>query len=673
MRVLISCTQYPYFGGAATNAYALIKYFRKLGYPTAGIFFEAPGKFEVDPDRIGGVFLASTGLNPREQRRSRDQIINFLGGVPELSLGKNYVAPVLAKRLFPKAQNVYLVSGSPVLTQLSQKRISAVKFLQDSSKPPKFPQEAKCIAASDFIIPNSTILRESLIQLYPSQKNITIPIDTSSILNGMEKGNRTVSIPFSKRKYDVAFICSKMSRTIKNPSLAQEIFASPQLSSLRKLVIGEGSGVFKHIPNTHTLGLLNHKEILGNLSNTKVLICPSFFDASPNVVREAIEQGCNVLISKNCGWAEKYPEESVCEDVYQMDEWVAKLTKLTQSSISFQFKTEQTVQEQLNKLGLLNNLGKTAALTTPDSNDSVKRVLFVADVRNWAYDFTAKNWAKQIASQFEVDIIYLADFSPKDQRENPQSIFNHEDYDAILFFYSRGHTDVRLRNTPFPLNKCIICLNNEKWTEIGALEFYKKYLIRAGAVVACNQFIMDEFVPFHSNLFKVPQAIDEDIFKRSQDIKEPEPFIVGWSGNPDNPYKSIEVLKKAQKILGFELSIAHDKTQEELNKWYQSVNVVVCTSRSEGGPLMLLEAGACGIPVITTRVGIARELIHHKVNGFLLDTCSLDEVIHGLSYVKENYEEAQSWGKELREEVLKSWTYPKRKKILNHLFQSVTS
>ena len=37
--IIVSSTQYPGYGGAATNAYAIIKYLRKVGYNVAGIFF----------------------------------------------------------------------------------------------------------------------------------------------------------------------------------------------------------------------------------------------------------------------------------------------------------------------------------------------------------------------------------------------------------------------------------------------------------------------------------------------------------------------------------------------------------------------------------------------------------------------------------------------------------
>lgn len=54
---------------------------------------------------------------------------------------------------------------------------------------------------------------------------------------------------------------------------------------------------------------------------------------------------------------------------------------------------------------------------------------------------------------------------------------------------------------------------------------------------------------------------------------------------------------------------------EEMRDFYHSLDVYVCASRSEGAPNPCLEAAACGIPLVTTRVGSMPELIQDGVNG----------------------------------------------------------
>lgn len=51
---------------------------------------------------------------------------------------------------------------------------------------------------------------------------------------------------------------------------------------------------------------------------------------------------------------------------------------------------------------------------------------------------------------------------------------------------------------------------------------------------------------------------------------------------------------------------------------YNALDLYVVTSRIEGGPAPLIESMACGIPVVTTPVGIVREYIEDGVNGLVI-------------------------------------------------------
>ena len=53
------------------------------------------------------------------------------------------------------------------------------------------------------------------------------------------------------------------------------------------------------------------------------------------------------------------------------------------------------------------------------------------------------------------------------------------------------------------------------------------------------------------------------------------------------------------------------------------LDVYVITSREEGGPKALLESLACGIPLITTNVGMAHDVISKHDCGII---CNVDDV-----------------------------------------------
>ena len=56
---------------------------------------------------------------------------------------------------------------------------------------------------------------------------------------------------------------------------------------------------------------------------------------------------------------------------------------------------------------------------------------------------------------------------------------------------------------------------------------------------------------------------------------------------------------------------------DEIARFYNSARMLVCASTAEGGPRVTVEAMACGIPVISTPVGMMRELITDGATGLL--------------------------------------------------------
>jgi glycosyltransferase involved in cell wall biosynthesis len=57
----------------------------------------------------------------------------------------------------------------------------------------------------------------------------------------------------------------------------------------------------------------------------------------------------------------------------------------------------------------------------------------------------------------------------------------------------------------------------------------------------------------------------------------------------------------------------------ELPRVYRALDVCLVASRQEGGPKAVLEAMASGVPLVTTRVGQAMDLVRHGENGFVVD------------------------------------------------------
>jgi len=94
-----------------------------------------------------------------------------------------------------------------------------------------------------------------------------------------------------------------------------------------------------------------------------------------------------------------------------------------------------------------------------------------------------------------------------------------------------------------------------------------------------------------------------------------------------------------RKELG-RLGIPHEhlvlSSREELGHAYQGVDVCLVTSRQEGGPKSVLEAMASGVPLVSTRVGQATELVGDGENGLLADVDDVDALVAAVQRVHDD-------------------------------------
>lgn len=77
----------------------------------------------------------------------------------------------------------------------------------------------------------------------------------------------------------------------------------------------------------------------------------------------------------------------------------------------------------------------------------------------------------------------------------------------------------------------------------------------------------------------------------------------------------------------------YPSTREGLVDLYHALDVYLMTSREEGGPMALIESMSAGIPVVSTRAGMAVDLIQDGTNGFLTDLEDVDGLVDGVRKV----------------------------------------
>jgi glycosyltransferase involved in cell wall biosynthesis len=70
----------------------------------------------------------------------------------------------------------------------------------------------------------------------------------------------------------------------------------------------------------------------------------------------------------------------------------------------------------------------------------------------------------------------------------------------------------------------------------------------------------------------------------------------------------------------------------------------------------LLEAAACGIPLISTQVGIAPQLIRGNENGFLIER-NIKAIRNAIIKLRDNRDLRIAMGKRARETVENAWNW----------------
>lgn len=86
-------------------------------------------------------------------------------------------------------------------------------------------------------------------------------------------------------------------------------------------------------------------------------------------------------------------------------------------------------------------------------------------------------------------------------------------------------------------------------------------------------------------------------------------------------------VKRGLEAIGVPYSHQLKKDFHDIPPLYHALDLYLIASREEGGPEGVLESMASGIPLVTTKVGLAPDVVKHGSNGFLVEV----EDVEGLA------------------------------------------
>jgi len=207
------------------------------------------------------------------------------------------------------------------------------------------------------------------------------------------------------------------------------------------------------------------------------------------------------------------------------------------------------------------------------------------------YKIASKNLSQKFNSYFPIKISFLCASKKVVKDVSNSVIFNRSKHKVYLNYYS------------LDLKKYKPLQNYNKKSKI-VIGFRSSLNPRKG-----NKYIID--------------ALNHLIFKDRNIINKIKFNIIGDSS-------IIEYIKKK----GFDYSFKTNVDNEnKLIKFYNDLDFFINQSIQDQGPMMVNEALACGVPVISFEIGVAVDFIKKNYNGYLIKSLSSKLLAEKILYI----------------------------------------
>ena len=95
-------------------------------------------------------------------------------------------------------------------------------------------------------------------------------------------------------------------------------------------------------------------------------------------------------------------------------------------------------------------------------------------------------------------------------------------------------------------------------------------------------------------------------------------------------------VKRGLEKIGARYAHIYKQDFHEIPQLYHALDLYLITSREEGGPEGVLESMASGIPLVTTKVGLAPDVVEHGSNGMLVAVEDVDGLVAAVSQLIES-------------------------------------
>jgi teichuronic acid biosynthesis glycosyltransferase TuaC len=168
------------------------------------------------------------------------------------------------------------------------------------------------------------------------------------------------------------------------------------------------------------------------------------------------------------------------------------------------------------------------------------------------------------------------------------------------------------------------------------MPLWLRFLARRGAssfdrIIVVNQGKKSLILNAHERVVVIPCGVNLDLFRpmpleqaRAQlDLPMEKPLVLG-AGEYWQYEKRFELVEASMEVLKrhcpeAELVLVSGKPHEIIPVYMNACDVLVLTSRSEGSPMVIKEAMACNLPIVSTKVGDVPEVIAGVEGCYLVE------------------------------------------------------
>ncbi len=148
-------------------------------------------------------------------------------------------------------------------------------------------------------------------------------------------------------------------------------------------------------------------------------------------------------------------------------------------------------------------------------------------------------------------------------------------------------------------------------------------------------------------------------------------IVMGRAVEKDRAFLEELRTRVSAKGLQDRIRFLNEVPPDDMSRWYNLLDVYVAPQRWEGFGLTPLEAMACGVPVIATRVGAFEEMITDRKNGLLVDPDNLGAMQSAATWMLLNPESVADFGKSARQTVVEEFDLAVESDALIAIYQGL--